>query len=65
MNGVMNNPYGIMNDCLQSHGMSVAQEQLAFHIASLPSEIKIIAMEWGWNDPEVLERIDLHVNSIK
>ncbi|WP_211748512.1 hypothetical protein [Paenibacillus sp. Marseille-Q4541] len=65
MNGIANNPFWIMDDCLQAHGKCVGKEQLAFHITTLPREIKILAMEWGWNDPEVLERIDTHVSDKK
>ena len=65
MNGVASNQLCMMDECFPSDRLRVAKEQLVFQMADLPREIKIMAMEWGWNDPEVLERIDIHMNSKK
>ncbi|GIP42787.1 hypothetical protein J45TS6_12460 [Paenibacillus sp. J45TS6] len=63
MNGVANHQLCMMDECLEADRLRAAKKQLVFQVADLPREIKILAMEWGWDDPEVLDRIDTHINS--
>lgn len=65
MNGIANHSLFMMDKCLQADRLRAGKEQLVFQMEDLPREIKILAMEWGWNDPEVLDRIDIHMNSKK
>lgn len=65
MNGVANHPLFMMDECLGADRLRAVKEQLVFQVEDLPREIKILAMEWGWDDPEVLDRIDTHMNSKK
>lgn len=62
MNRTANHQLCMLDDALGADRLCAVKEHRVFHLADLPREIKILAIEWGWDDPEVRDRIDTHMN---
>ncbi|MCM3782667.1 hypothetical protein M3231_06760 [Neobacillus mesonae] len=58
-----NTPFTTLEGCFHVLGIELTRESIANEMTVLPQEIKIIASEYGWDDPEVTERICVWIQS--